>query len=54
MFIEIFYEMTVFFLQKNCLAFLKSPSDLSKTLGQITLLINTNDLEDICPKNDNI
>lgn len=58
MFIEIVYFMTLLyliFLEKNLLAFLKSPSRFEENykLGQISLLIDTNDFEDFGLKNDN-
>lgn len=58
LFIEIVYLMILLyliFLEKNLLAFLKSPSRFEETynLGQISLLIDINDFEDFGLKNDN-
>lgn len=57
LFIEIFYLMTLLCLifKKNLLAFPKSPSKYEENskLGQISLLIDTNDFEDFDLKNDN-
>lgn len=58
LFTEIVYLMTLFyliFLEESLLAFLKSPSRFEENykLGQISLLIDTNDFEDFGLKNDN-